>query len=434
MASADSRSSQALQVVQALSSKVAHIGHDAADVRGAMEDMQGIVTRQTEAMKAIASQLVEVRAAQRAIDDGTGRTMGTVDAARRVLDGISAEVDSLADTLRQVSSAAGDITQIALQTRLVAFNAAVEAGRAGVTGRGFGVVAEAVKDLAGKVESSSKAIMKTIGELDQRIGAFSRELRRDTGGAGQGALHVAFSSVEQDVRRIGEAASQSMQTCERLNERTQEMEHEVRRAIGGLSGSMSCTERFLKVSEELIEQIAGCGIETPDSPYIAAATDLAATISHSLEQALRMGTIASGQLFDQHYRPITGTDPQQFMTGFVELAERLIPPLTEPLLGLSDKVVACVVTDRNGFVPVHNARYNQRQRRGEAAWNAANCRNRRIFNDRTGLTAARNQRPFLLQTYRRDAGGGSYTIMKDLSVPIVVDGRHWGAVRMSYRF
>ena len=55
--------------------------------------------------------------------------------------------------------------------------------------------------------------------------------------------------------------------------------------------------------------------------------------------------------------------------------------------------------------------------------------NRRIFADRTGLAAARNQKPFLLQTYRRDMGGGAFLVMQDLSAPIRLKGRHWGGFR-----
>jgi hypothetical protein len=46
---------------------------------------------------------------------------------------------------------------------------------------------------------------------------------------------------------------------------------------------------------------------------------------------------------------------------------------------------------------------------------------------------AANTKPFLLQTYRRDMGGGSFVLMKDLSAPIHIHGRHWGAFRMGYR-
>jgi hypothetical protein len=70
---------------------------------------------------------------------------------------------------------------------------------------------------------------------------------------------------------------------------------------------------------------------------------------------------------------------------------------------------------------------------GDVAWNTANCRNRRLFNDRVGLAAGRSTKKFLLQSYRRDMGGGRFVAMKDVSAPITVAGRHWGGRRIAYK-
>jgi methyl-accepting chemotaxis protein len=104
------------------------------------------------------------------------------------------------------------------------------------------------------------------------------------------------------------------------------------------------------------------------------------------------------------------------------------------MLQLSPKVVFCIAVDRNGYVPTHNRKYCQPQRLGDVEWNTAHSRYRRIFNDRTGLASARNRRPFLLQTYRRDMGGGRFVLMKEVSAPIEVLGRHWGGLRLAYQF
>ena len=104
------------------------------------------------------------------------------------------------------------------------------------------------------------------------------------------------------------------------------------------------------------------------------------------------------------------------------------------MLGLSNQVVFCVAIDRNGYIACHNRKYNQPQRAGDVVWNTANCRNRRLFQDRAGLAAGRNQRPFLLQTYRRDMGGGVKVVMKEVDAPITVAGRHWGGLRLAWKF
>lgn len=103
------------------------------------------------------------------------------------------------------------------------------------------------------------------------------------------------------------------------------------------------------------------------------------------------------------------------------------------MLAFSPKVVYCVAVDRNTFLPTHNRKFAKPQGK-DPVWNAANSRNRRIFTDRTGKAAGRNRDRFLLQSYRRDMGGGKHALMKDLSAPIWVQGEHWGNFRIAYRF
>ena len=411
------------------------VGRDAAEVRGALEDTQRVVLAQAEAMTALGGQLKQVRHAQDAISHATQQTGDAVQRARSALGVVGDEVGGIVQTLHQVADAASDITRIALQTRLVAFNAAVEAKRAGEAGRSFSVVADAVKALAGQVETSSKAIVGAIATLDARVDKFSRELRSDANDTGKkSAIHQAFADVEGDVQRIKSSAVESAQTMQALNGQADLLGREVQQAMAGLKTAFACSDRFLRLSEELIEQIAETGIEVDDSLYIQGAQQAAAEIAALLEQAVAGRTINAAQLFDEHYRPIDGTNPAQHLTAFNAVADRLFPAVQERLLSLSDKVVFCIAVDRNGYVSTHNKKYCQPQRQGDLVWNSANSRYRRIFNDRTGLASARNQRPFLLQTYRRDMGGGKFVLLKEASAPIVVDGRHWGGLRLAFNF
>ncbi len=84
--------------------------------------------------------------------------------------------------------------------------------------------------------------------------------------------------------------------------------------------------------------------------------------------------------------------------------------------------------DVNGYLPTHNSRYS-RPLTGigdtDTKWN----RTKRLFSDRTGLAAAHNKEPYLLQRYSRDTG----EVMSDLSVPVIIRNRHWGAIRIGYR-
>lgn len=419
--------------VTSIAERASSMGREAAEVRGVIDDTTKSAQRSAQAVSALAQRVQEITSAQNAIGGTTRESLAAVDRARDTVEGVGQEVAAIVSTLRQVADAASGITQIALQTRLVAFNASVEAKRAGEAGRGFGVVADAVKDLAGKVEASSKQIMSTVAELNSRIESLASEIRSEPGSAQQGAFHRALADVQGGVSRIAEAADGSRLICADLGERMNAIETEMRGTGAALDVAMTRSESFLRISEQLIETVAQCGIETEDTPYIRAAQQAAAQISQLLEGALRTGSATTADLFDESYQPMPGTNPPQHTTRFVALADRLFPQVQEHALTISPKVVYCIAVDRNGYVATHNQRYCQPQRAGDVVWNTANSRWRRIFNDRTGLASARNQRPFLLQTYRRDMGGGQFVLMKDLSSPIMIRGRHWGAFRMGFR-
>ncbi len=419
--------------VQSIGKQASTMGREVAEVRGQLDDTTKGAARQAQAVAALAEQLKSITSAQDDISGVTAGSLGAVSRARQAVEGIGSEVSGIVDTLRHVADAAGQITKIALQTRLVAFNASVEAKRAGDAGRGFGVVADAVKDLAGQVESSSKAIMSTVSELDARIGALSKEIQSKPNQAEQGAFQRALAELEGGVSSITAAAQHSRNICDGLNGQMSAIEAEMHQTGRALDSALTRSESFLKVSEHLSELVVECGIETEDTPFIRATQEAAAQIAKLLADALRTGTISQADLFDEHYKPMPGTNPAQVTTRFIALADRLFPQVQERVLDHNPKIVFCIAVDRNGYVATHNKIYCNPQR-GNLVWDSANSRYRRIFNDRTGLASARNQRPFLLQTYRRDMGGGKFVLLKEAAAPITVNGKHWGGLRLAFNF
>ena len=422
------------QAVQAIARQASSLGRDAAEVRGLIDDTAKVNQQQAEAVQALGGQLTEVQRAQGGIADTTADSLQAVERARAAVAQVGSEVGGIVDTLRQVAGAASQITQIALQTRLVAFNASVEAKRAGEAGRGFGVVADAVKDLSAQVEASSKAIMGTVAELDARVGALAKEIQVRDGQAPTGSFHRALAEVQEGVGRISGAAEQSRRICDGLTSQMAAIDREMQRANQTLGGANTRSEAFLKVSESLIEVVSESGIETEDTPYIRLAQDTANKISALFEEAVNTGAISLADLFDEAYKPVQGTNPPQHLTRFNELTDRVLPAVQDAALEALPKIVLCCATDRNGYIPTHNKKYCQPQRPNDVLWNTANARWRRIFNDRTALGSGRNTRPFLLQTYRRDMGGGNLIVMKEAAAPITVNGRHWGGVRLAFQF
>lgn len=168
-------------------------------------------------------------------------------------------------------------------------------------------------------------------------------------------------------------------------------------------------------------------------PLIKRAQAAASAVEASFSNALGRGEIRIEDLFDTDYRPIGGTNPQQFETRALTFLERVLPPIQEPIIESDPRVTFDAAVDINGYLPVHNRKYSHPQRPGEVVWNTANSRNKRIFDDRAGLLAARNTRAFLVQSYARDLGGGNIVIMKEIDAPIYVGDRHWGGFRTAYR-
>ncbi len=170
-----------------------------------------------------------------------------------------------------------------------------------------------------------------------------------------------------------------------------------------------------------------------DAEIVALAKDTATLVGRLFEEAIDRKEITWEQLWDVDYRMIKDSEPPQYTTKFLALCDRILPALQEPLLETNSRITFTATVDRNGYLPTHNKKYSAPQRPGDKVWNTANSRNRRIFDDRTGLLAARNRQPILIQTYRRDMGGGEFVSMRDVSAPILVRGQHWGGFRIGAR-
>jgi methyl-accepting chemotaxis protein len=174
-------------------------------------------------------------------------------------------------------------------------------------------------------------------------------------------------------------------------------------------------------------------IHDENTEFVTRAMEAGDAITKIFENAINKGDMTLDDLFDENYVKIEGTDPVQYRTRFLDWADRALPEIQEAMLARDSRAAFCAAIDRNGYLPVHNKIYSQPQRPGDATWNAANARNRRIFNDPAGLAAGRNIRSYLIQSYARDMGNGTTIMMREIDVPIRVKGRHWGGFRTAYK-
>lgn len=353
---------------------------------------------------------------------------------------------AIEEMLTEVRKSNDQIASIAAQVNVLAMNAKIEAARAGTAGKGFAIVAEAINDLSQKTTSAAEEISASI----QNMANWMSQLQQGAEVSAQRAVTLLERGQESDKalvsmeRQVSEtqAATQAIhkqvvsadQAIDRFVPSIMEIDQSIQSITQGVEKTSVRVDNLVGQAESIMQTTTSLGAATPEEQrMITLVQDLAGQVSMEFEAAVTAGKITLDELFDTHYAPIPETDPQQYMTRFTRFTDRLLPSIQEPVLGEDPRIVFCAAIDRNGYVPTHNIKFSKRPG-SDPVWNSANCRNRRIFNDRVGLQSGRNEQPLLIQVYRRDMGGGNYVLMRDLSAPIRVQGRHWGGLRLAYAF
>ncbi|MEZ2875569.1 methyl-accepting chemotaxis protein [Pseudomonas lundensis] len=160
---------------------------------------------------------VEAKTANQLAQEGSlvaGTTRDAIQLLANTVNQINGAVGNLAGQTQEIMLAASMIRAIADQTNLLALNAAIEAARAGEQGRGFAVVADEVRALAGKTRESTEQIQGIIENL--QTGA-------------EEAVNIAslgIQEAEQGVRQVlqaQEALQGIRQAVERITDMSQQM-------------------------------------------------------------------------------------------------------------------------------------------------------------------------------------------------------------------
>jgi len=151
-------------------------------------------------------------------------------------------------------------------------------------------------------------------------------------------------------------------------------------------------------------------------------------IRQEMEKLISSNRLSMAGMFDTFYIPIPNTNPQKFRTQYDKLTDEVLRIILDKYLERDKRLSFVVAVDRNGYLPTHNTKYS-RPLTSDKDFNTKNNRTKRLFTDRTGLAAARSTTPYLIQQYSRDTG----EMLADLSVPITIKGKHWGALRIGYK-
>jgi methyl-accepting chemotaxis protein len=145
-----------------------------------------------------------------------------------------------------------------------------------------------------------------------------------------------------------------------------------------------------------------------------------------IEEAIDNGVFTVADAFDTAYESIPDFNPPKFHTKYDFYLDKALLGVEDEFLK-DENAIFAVAVDLNGYLPIHNTRFNAPPT-GDREKDLTLNRSKRIFADPVGIAAAKNTAPGFLQVYKRDTG----ETMWDVSAPIFVKGKHWGGFRIGY--
>ncbi|GAA8106359.1 methyl-accepting chemotaxis protein TlpB [Helicobacter pylori] len=145
-------------------------------VKNKATDIASMMNASIEQSQGLRKRLIETQGLVKESKDAIGHLFSQITESAHTEEELSSQVEQLSRNADDVKSILDIINDIADQTNLLALNAAIEAARAGEHGRGFAVVADEVRNLAGRTQKSLAEINSTIMVIVQEINAVSSQM------------------------------------------------------------------------------------------------------------------------------------------------------------------------------------------------------------------------------------------------------------------
>ena len=416
-----------------------------SELQGTVEALEQDQLRVAEASDE--ARLLSARAIER-LGQGTSQihsSLSKITALLDMVETLATHVTGFAAAMDQVKRCSKDIEDIAETTNILALNATIEAMRAGDAGRTFAVVANEVKSLAGETRQATNEIAQVIENLGGEAASVIERI--EEGARASSETKVSVASIEQTLNGVSELVEEVDAQNDQIAKATGMMTgnvNRVQRVIDSFDQAASQNERQLgvahrkvedleMVASDMFDSLVQAGLSPQDSMLVDLAQQRAQLIQSMTEDAVARGELTLPQLFDQDYQVIEGSNPVRYRTGLTDWAHGHWRHALDKVADADERIIAAACTDTQGYLPTHMSEMS-RAPTGDAVHDTRFCRNGRIIMEPIDRKAKRSTKPYMMAVYRQEGDGRTYRVVRNVYVPIHVQGRRWGDFELAYSF